>query len=179
MKRLFRGATVLLALWVTPAPAEAPETGHAACAAMHARMPAAIVGFKLLGRQEYATREHGFAAQYEDRDGARLSVFHYTGGLSEQALSTPDVPAMMRQEMGRIVAYLREQGLTPTTPFQIGLSATGNPSAAQQGFREVFGLRDMTVLGVARGCIVKLRYTGAPLETPTLRRLWETATQEK
>lgn len=162
-----------------PAPIVAPTAalapGHDACAAMHADMPDRLIGWRLVGRQTYPNPDYGFAAQYEDRDATRLSVFHYTDGQSFGP--APDVAAMMRAEMGRIVAYMRAQGLTPTTPFQIGLSDSGNPAAAQQGFRQAFGIRDITVLGVTQGCIVKLRYTGPPLETETLRRLWDRATQ--
>lgn len=86
-----------------------------------------------------------------------------------------DIPALMRAEMGRIVAYYSARGLNLTPAFRITLSQTGNPAAAEQGFLQADGVRDITVLGTAEGCLVKLRYTGPALERDTLLRLWSMA----
>lgn len=166
---ILRAACLTAALLITTA----ASADQAACKALHEAAPEASAGFALQERHAYADPAAGFAAQYDTTQGARLSVFHYLGG--ETPPKAQDVPALMRVEMGRIVAFHRSRGLTPTPAFRIKLSDTGNPSAAEQGFREVPDIRDITVLGVASGCLVKLRYTGPWLERDTLLRLWHAA----
>lgn len=169
-RSLVAAMAVALALWALPAPVAA---GQEACEALHEAVPERVAGFTLRQREVYEDRAAGFAALYQSRDGARMSMFHYLGaGAPPRA---EDVPDALRREMGRIAAYMRGQGLTPTPAFRVPLADGRNPVAAQQGFRERPGLRDITALGVVRGCLVKLRYTGAPLETPTLRRMWAAA----
>lgn len=163
--------TLILALLLA-APGGA-RADAAACAALHGQTPQAVAGFSLLERVDYGSALSGYGVQYESRDGARLSMFHYLGGTTIPRAE--ELPARMRAEMGNIVRYYATRGLTTTQAFRIELGNGQNPLGAEQGFREVPGVRDVTLLGVVEGCLVKLRYTGPALNDRRLLRLWEAA----